>query len=323
VRLAAFTVLLIGNLLGNQVHAEDVSTQPLTRVDCGKAEMAWVEQANVCSGDPRKVSLQPLKRVDCAKFGMAWDDTASVCGAASQAAQSTPTSEVAERSSQPLTRHECHRSGMAWDDTANVCSEESEKTAIQLAEPEAVVPTLLVNINKANQTMTVNLDGVQRYEWPVSTGLRGYTTPSGSYTARSMNEIWYSREWDNAPMPHAIFFTKKGHAIHGTEETRRLGRPASHGCVRLAPENARTLFALVKAKGLENTQIVLTGDTPGGESNVATSASRKQQSKSVKSRNKFERFEVPRRFGRGGWFRRYYAGPRGLPFYMGRQRGWR
>jgi hypothetical protein len=77
-----------------------------------------------------------------------------------------------------------------------------------------------------------------------------------------MNEIWYSRQWDDAPMPHAIFFTRKGHAIHGTAETQKLGRPASHGCVRLAPENARTLFALVKETGLEKTEIVLSGEIP-------------------------------------------------------------
>ena len=65
-------------------------------------------------------------------------------------------------------------------------------------------------------------------------------------------------------MPHAVFFTKRGHAIHGTTEVKHLGRPASHGCVRLAPANAKTLFYLVKDAGLENTQVVLTG--------VATSA---------------------------------------------------
>jgi hypothetical protein len=70
-------------------------------------------------------------------------------------------------------------------------------------------------------------------------------------------------------MPHAIFFTRKGHAIHGTEETKKLGRPASHGCVRLTPENARTLFALVKENGLENTEIVLSGSIPSEEMKAA------------------------------------------------------
>ncbi len=69
---------------------------------------------------------------------------------------------------------------------------------------------VLVNIDKTRQQMTVYVDGVERYEWPVSTGRAGYSTPSGNYTATSMNEIWYSKEWDNAPMPHSIFFIKDG-----------------------------------------------------------------------------------------------------------------
>src|SRR5918994_4631581 len=94
-----------------------------------------------------------------------------------------------------------------------------------------IEPSVLI-IDKATQKMTVLLDGVQQYEWPVSTGLRGYTTPSGTYTTSSMNKIWYSRQWDNAPMFHAIFFTKRGHAIHGTLDEKNLGKAASHGCVR-------------------------------------------------------------------------------------------
>ena len=70
-------------------------------------------------------------------------------------------------------------------------------------------------------------------------------------------------------MPHAVFFTKDGHAIHGTLEVKRLGKPASHGCVRLSPENAATLFALVEKTGVKNTQVVLAGSTPGGEGKVA------------------------------------------------------
>jgi lipoprotein-anchoring transpeptidase ErfK/SrfK len=108
---------------------------------------------------------------------------------------------------------------------------------------------VLVVIDKSTQEMKVVVGDVERHAWEVSTGLTGYDTPSGSYTARSMNEIWYSKEWDDAPMPHAIFFTKEGHAIHGTAEIKKLGIPASHGCVRLAPENARTLYALVQEHG--------------------------------------------------------------------------
>jgi len=138
------------------------------------------------------------------------------------------------------------------------------------AATETPKSTVLVNIDKASQEMTVFVDGVELYTWPVSTGIRGYSTPSGTYTTTSMNEIWYSKQWDNAPMPHAVFFTKKGHAIHGTLEEKKLGKAASHGCVRLSRENAKTLYQLVEATGLENTQVVLSGETPGGEAQVAS-----------------------------------------------------
>ena len=94
------------------------------------------------------------------------------------------------------------------------------------------VGAVLINIDKSKQKMTVFLDGAEKYVWPVSTGQAGYSTPSGNYTATSMNEIWYSKEWDNAPMPHSIFFRKDGYAIHGTYEAKYLGKPASHVALR-------------------------------------------------------------------------------------------
>ena len=138
------------------------------------------------------------------------------------------------------------------------------------AAPEPPKSTVLINIDKSVQEMTVFVDNVELYTWPVSTGIRGYSTPSGTYTTTSMNEIWYSKQWDNAPMPHAVFFTKKGHAIHGTLEEKKLGKAASHGCVRLSRANASTLYKLVEATGLENVQVVLSGETPGGEAKIAS-----------------------------------------------------
>jgi hypothetical protein len=113
--------------------------------------------------------------------------------------------------------------------------------------------------------MTVSLDGKKIYEWPVSTGRAGYSTPSGTYTATSMNEMWHSKEYDSAPMPHSIFFMKDGHAIHGSNDVKELGSAVSHGCVRISPANATKLYALVKKNGLDNTEVVLSGVTPGGE----------------------------------------------------------
>jgi hypothetical protein len=121
---------------------------------------------------------------------------------------------------------------------------------------------ILIEIDKSAQRMIVSRDGVQIHQWPVSTGLRAYDTPSGSYTPFRLEEDHYSKEWDDAPMPHSIFFTKKGHAIHGTTHIRNIGRPASHGCVRLEPANARVLFNMVKREGLGNTRVVLTGVVP-------------------------------------------------------------
>jgi hypothetical protein len=119
--------------------------------------------------------------------------------------------------------------------------------------------SILVTVDKSTQQMTVDVDGARRWTWPVSTGLPGHDTPSGSYTAFRMEADHYSKEWDDAPMPHSVFFTYKGHAIHGSF-AGHLGSPASHGCVRLAPENAAKLYALVEEQGLPNTKVVIAGD---------------------------------------------------------------
>jgi hypothetical protein len=121
---------------------------------------------------------------------------------------------------------------------------------------------LLIEIDKSSQRMIVSQDGVRIHVWPVSTGLRRYDTPSGAYTPFRMEKDHFSREWDDAPMPHSIFFTGRGHAIHGTDHVRNLGRPASHGCVRLDRHNAATLFGLVRQTGMANVRVVLSGAVP-------------------------------------------------------------
>jgi hypothetical protein len=118
-----------------------------------------------------------------------------------------------------------------------------------------------ITVDKDNQQMTVAVDGVERYHWPVSTGIPSYETPNGSFKTFRMEEDHYSKEFDDAPMPHSIFFTKIGHAIHGTDSEGRLGTPASHGCVRLSRANASTLYALVKSEGVLNTTVTLTGSS--------------------------------------------------------------
>ena len=118
---------------------------------------------------------------------------------------------------------------------------------------------IAITVDKDAQMMTVDVDGVERYHWPVSTGIPSRETPSGSFRAFRMEEDHYSKEFDDAPMPHSIFFTKIGHAIHGTDSEAKLGTPASHGCVRLSRANASTLYALVEEQGVLNTTVTLTG----------------------------------------------------------------
>src|SRR3954454_5106985 len=126
-----------------------------------------------------------------------------------------------------------------------------------------------ITIDKSTQQMLVEKDGRALYHWPVSTGRSGFDTPSGKFKAFRMERDHFSKEWDDAPMPFSIFFTQKGHAIHGSNDTKRLGTPASHGCVRLLPANAEKLYALVEKEGVLNTTVVLTGVTPSSAPAVA------------------------------------------------------
>jgi lipoprotein-anchoring transpeptidase ErfK/SrfK len=128
---------------------------------------------------------------------------------------------------------------------------------------KAAAPAILIVVDKPTQTMTVTVNGQVRYRWRVSTGATRYSTPAGSYTPFRMERMHYSREWDNAGMPHAIFFTQRGHSIHGSDHPG-LGTAVSHGCVRLTLSNATTLYQLVKSVGMGDTKIVVSGSDPPG-----------------------------------------------------------
>jgi L,D-transpeptidase catalytic domain len=126
-----------------------------------------------------------------------------------------------------------------------------------------------ITIDKSTQSMTVEKDGRALYHFAVSTGRPGFDTPSGKYKAFRMEKDHFSKEWDDAPMPYSIFFTPKGHAIHGYLDTKNIGHPASHGCVRLTKANAEKLYALVEEDGVLNTTVILTGTTPSRAPAVA------------------------------------------------------
>lgn len=125
------------------------------------------------------------------------------------------------------------------------------------ANVSAIAATIKAHIDISSQTMTVYKGGKVMYRWKVSTARNGYITPTGTYRPTRMHKMWYSRKYDMSPMPYSIFF-RGGYAIHGTNAVKRLGSPASHGCVRLHPSNAATLYSLVKQHGAKNTRITIT-----------------------------------------------------------------
>ena len=127
--------------------------------------------------------------------------------------------------------------------------------------PVGAQASVLVKVDLGQQSMNVDVDGKRTHTWAVSTANSKYVTPTGSYSPQRMHTMWYSKKYDDAPMPHAIFYSG-GFAIHGTGAVGMLGRPASHGCVRLAPGNAARLFSLVKQHGMGATRIVITGSPP-------------------------------------------------------------
>ena len=115
-----------------------------------------------------------------------------------------------------------------------------------MAQGPALAVTIDIDI--PSQRMLVKTASGEVMTWPVSTARRGFVTPPGSYTPYSLQKMHYSRKYQMAPMPHSIFF-HEGYAIHGTSSVAQLGRPASHGCIRLAPANAAKLFRIVQLEG--------------------------------------------------------------------------
>jgi hypothetical protein len=125
---------------------------------------------------------------------------------------------------------------------------------LKLLPPPPV--TLVLNADLGAQRLAVIANGVTVHTWKISSGREGYATRTGSFRPQWASRMWYSRQYDDAPMPHAIFF-HKGMAFHATTAVRKLGQPASHGCIRLAPSNAEALYKLVHRHGYARTKIVI------------------------------------------------------------------
>jgi L,D-transpeptidase catalytic domain len=133
--------------------------------------------------------------------------------------------------------------------------------AVLALAPQAAGAGVVITVDKSAQRLSVAVDGQTRYTWPTSTARAGYVTPNGTYRPQRLARRWYSSKYHNSPMPYSIFF-RGGYAVHGSYAISRLGRPASHGCVRLHPKNAAILFQLVREHGAANTRIVVTGARP-------------------------------------------------------------
>lgn len=128
-------------------------------------------------------------------------------------------------------------------------------TIAEAKTPKSPAPVNVI-IDISSQSMSVRVNGWYWANWRVSTAREGYWTPRGSFRVQRMARIYYSRKYDNAPMPNSVFF-HGGYAIHGSNHIRSLGRPASHGCVRLHPSNAAQLYALVQQHGPRNVRITI------------------------------------------------------------------
>lgn len=122
-------------------------------------------------------------------------------------------------------------------------------------------PSLVARIDLSAQRLHLSYDGAQRESWLISSGREGFATPRGVFRPQWSSRMWYSRTYDNAPMPHAVFFNR-GIAVHGTRSIGTLGQPASHGCVRLAPAHAARFYALVHKHGYARTRIEVLGTPP-------------------------------------------------------------
>lgn len=136
------------------------------------------------------------------------------------------------------------------------------------AKPEPPKITLNIDIDLAKQRMTLTEYGKTVGSWPISSGAEGYRSPTGTFRPVWSSKMWYSKQYDNAPMPHAVFFNG-GVAMHATQSVGRLGTPASHGCIRQSPANAATTYKLVAKHGNSHVKIVVHGKPKDDEPRIA------------------------------------------------------
>jgi len=155
-----------------------------------------------------------------------------------------------------------------------------------VVKPRPLPPTLTASVDLSRQKMIVSVNGEARYSWPISSGTSRFPTPTGTFSPQWTSRMWYSKKYDNSPMPNAVFING-GVAVHGTYHTAALGSPASHGCIRLSPANAKTFYALVQRHGLQRTRVSVHGRPRWRDNAIADRDSRRDSDYAS---------------GGGGWF---------------------
>jgi lipoprotein-anchoring transpeptidase ErfK/SrfK len=216
----------------------------------------------------------------------------------------TPKSETAAPEA-PVARAMAIQVAPAETKTADTPDDDKKPEIVEAPKPPAPpVITLVAKVDLTAQKVTVFEHGKPKHTWTISSGARGYETPRGTFQPGWMAKMWYSKQYDNSPMPHSVFF-KDGAALHATQWTSQLGRPASHGCVRLAPANAAKFYALVSAHGMKHTRISVFG-TPRHAPEMVASRSTSQP-----------RPAMPNRVYANNGFNSYAGNYNGYGYYAG------
>jgi lipoprotein-anchoring transpeptidase ErfK/SrfK len=216
----------------------------------------------------RRVGLSGVKRgASCAALGLLMSLALPISGAG---AQTGVTPSTAPATAPAVSTHAAPAAA-AEPAKAGDAAEPAEAAAP--AAPKPIAITLNIDIDLAAQRLNVKVHGKPLHTWAISSGTREFPTPTGTFRPQWMAKMWFSKKYDDAPMPHSIFF-KDGAAIHATNSTGRLGSPASHGCIRLAPANAAALYALVTKHGMVSTRIAVHGTPKWREPQVASRTDR-------------------------------------------------
>lgn len=89
---------------------------------------------------------------------------------------------------------------------------------------------VLIKIDLDSQRLSATKASGESVVWKISSGRSGYETPAGHFSVMRMERDHHSDEYDQAPMPYAMFFSPRGLAIHGTFEKALDGRRLMDVC---------------------------------------------------------------------------------------------